>query len=163
MFLTAEELMAGGSLNYETEIPAEILHPMPDGQPVGDSKSKKIKIRPLTIKDIQLIAKAARDDEALTSVLMIQKALIEPRLGKSDIVNMHSGLVRFLIDRINQISGLHTTDDQMREMAASPLMQAFFILAKEFKWAPEQIKEMTVGQILGYLEMLNQSSTGFQP
>ena len=70
---------------------------------------------------------------------------------------MHSGLVSFLIDSINRISGLSTTEDEMEEIAESPIVRAFFVLAKEFNWTPEQVKEMTVGQILGYLEMLNQT------
>jgi hypothetical protein len=36
-------------------------------------------------------------------------------------------------------------------------VRAFFVLAREFNWTPEQVKELTIAQILGYLEMLNQT------
>ncbi len=157
MFVTPEELLAGSEMTFEIEIPPEILHPAPDGRCDGDRPGKKIKLRPLTVRDVQLIAKAAKDDEVLTSVLMIQKAVLEPQLKQNQIAEMHSGLVRFLIDRINRISGLNATEDEMKEIAGSPIVQAFFVLAKEFNWTPEQVKQMTVGQILSYLELLNQS------
>lgn len=44
---------------------------------------------------------------------MIQQAAVEPTLKQKDIAKMHGGLVRFLVDRINQISGLSTTEDEI--------------------------------------------------
>ena len=155
--MTPEELLAGQEMTFEVAIPPEILHPTPNGKSANGQSEKKIKLRPLTVKDVQLIAKAAKEDEVLTSVLMIQKAVVEPALKQNEIAGMHGGLVRFLVDRINHISGLSTTEDEMREIAESPIARAFFVLAKEFNWTPQQVKEMTVGQILGYLEMLNQT------
>jgi hypothetical protein len=156
MFVTAEELLAGREMTFEVEIPAQILSPsLENGN--GHASAKKIQLRPLTVKDVQLIAKGAKDDEVLTSVLMIQKSVVEPALKQSDIAGMHSGLVRFLVDAINRISGLSTTEDEMKEIVESPIVRAFFVLAKEFNWTPQQVREMTVGQILGYLELLNQN------
>jgi hypothetical protein len=155
MLVTPEELLAGKEMTFDLEIPPSILRPSLDGKNGGSAK--RIQLRPLTVKDIQLIAKAAKDDEVLVSALMIQKAVIEPPLKHNEIINMHSGLVSFLVDAINRISGLSTTEDEMREMIESPLVRAFFILAKEFNWTPQQVKELTVGQILGYLEMVNQT------
>jgi len=161
MFVTAEELLAGREMTFEVEIPAQILSPsLENGHANGNSHSreaKKIQLRPLTVKDVQLIAKGAKDDEVLTSVLMIQRSVVEPALKQSDIAGMHSGLVRFLVDAINRISGLSTTEDEMKEIVESPIVRAFFVLAKEFNWTPQQVREMTVGQILGYLELLNQN------
>lgn len=157
MFITPEELLAGKEMTFEIEIPPEILYPTPDGKPPKGEPRKKIRLRPLTVKDVQLIAKAAKEDEVLTSVLMIQRAVVEPKLKQHEISDLPSGLVRFLIDRINHISGLSTTEDEMREITESPIVQAFFVLAKEFNWTPQQVKEMTVGQILSYLELLNQA------
>ncbi|HEX6285815.1 MAG TPA: hypothetical protein VFZ71_13105, partial [Pyrinomonadaceae bacterium] len=88
MFITAEELLAGREMTFEVEIPAEILRPSLDnGHTNGGSGSlaKKIQLRPLTVKDVQLIAKGAKDDEVLTSVLMIQKSVVEPALKQNDI------------------------------------------------------------------------------
>jgi hypothetical protein len=152
MIITPEELLAGKELIYDVELPASLL-----GGQQRSGEAKKIRLRPLTIKDVQLIAKAAKDDEVLTSVLMIQRAVVEPPLKQNDISEMPSGLVRFLVERINRISGLTTGDEELKEIAGSPIVQAFFVLAKEFNWTPQQIKQMTVGQVIGYLEMLNQT------
>jgi hypothetical protein len=160
MFLTPEELMAGGSITHDIKIPEDVLYPEGNGKGNADQQetvNNLVKIKPLTVKDVQLIAKAAKDDEVLTSVLMIREALVEPQLKQGVIAKMHSGLVRFLVDRINRISGLTTSEDEIQEIADSPIVRAFFVLAKEFNWTPQQVKEMTVGQILGYLELLNQS------
>jgi hypothetical protein len=157
MFITPEELLAGGEITHDIEIPPDILYPSLNGKDAEGEPGKKMKLRPLTVRDVQLIAKAAKDDEVLTSVLMIQQASVEPQLKQKDIANLHSGLVRFLVDQINRISGLSTTEDEIHEMTDSPLVRAFFVLAKEFNWTPQQVREMTVGQILGYLELLNQT------
>ena len=157
MFVTPEELLAGKDVTYDVDIPAELLHPTPDGRPASGTSAGRIRLRPLTVKDVQLIAKAAKDDEVLTSVLMIQRAMVEPPLKQHQVADMPGGLVGFLIDRINRISGLSTTADEVQEMADAPIVQAFFVLAKEFHWTPQQVRDMTVGQILGYLELLNQT------
>ncbi len=155
IFITPEELLAGNSTTFDVEIPPSLLDPELEG---GASRPavRKIRLRPLTVKDIQLIAKAAKDDEVLTSVLMIQKAVVEPPLKQNDVAALRSGLVSFLVDRINHISGLTTTDDELRAIADAPIVQAFFLLAKEFNWTPQQVRELTIGQIVGYLEFLNQ-------
>lgn len=163
MIVTAEELLAGNGMVFEVEIPKHILHPGLVRESNQSEPSKKIKLRPLTVKDVQLIAKAAKDDEVLTSVLIIQRAVVEPKLKQNEISEMHSGLVRFLVDHVNQISGLSTTEEEVREITESPIVQAFFILAKEFGWTPQQIKEMTIGQIQGYLELLNKSKRNSIP
>ena len=55
MIITPEELLAGKELIYDVEIPAALLGGAQRGE------VKKIRLRPLTIKDVQLIAKAAKD------------------------------------------------------------------------------------------------------
>src|SRR5262245_13557474 len=157
MLVTPEELLAGKEMTFEVEIPDQILNPSPNGRSVEAAKDKRIVVRPLTVKDVQLIAKAAKDDEVLTSVLMIQRAVVDPPLKQGEVANMHSGVIRFLVEVINRVSGLTTSDDEMRQITESPLVQAFYVLAKEFGWTPEQIKEMTLAQILGYLDLLNQT------
>src|SRR5512145_1930002 len=156
MFVTPEELLAGKELTYDVDIPSDILRPALDGR-AGADRPRCVRLRPLTVTDVQLIAKAAKDDEVLTSVLMIQQALVEPALKQHQIADMHSGLVGFLVDRINRISGLSTSEDEIQELVDAPIVRAFFVLAKEFSWTPQQVREMTVGQILGYLELLNQT------
>jgi hypothetical protein len=155
-FLTPEELMAGREATYEVEIPQDVLHPSPDDG-AETTSGGKVRLRPLTVSDIQLIARAAKDDEVLTSVLMVKTAVVEPALTDRQIAAMHGGLVRFLVERINLISGLSSTDDELRVLAESPIVQAFFVLAREFNWTAEQVRGMTVGEILGYLELLQQA------
>jgi hypothetical protein len=157
MLVTAEELLAGAETTFDVELPSAVLRPDLGEAPAAGPTGKHVRIRPLTVRDVQLIARAAKGEEVLTSVLMIQKAVVEPRLREKDVAAMASGLVRFLVERINRVSGLSTTDDDVRELAGSPIVQAFFVLAREFGWTPEQVKGMTVAQILGYLELLNQN------
>jgi hypothetical protein len=156
MQVTAEELLYGKDQVFDVEIPGGVLEPALVSAPESGC-SKTIRLRPLSLGDIQLIAKAAKNNEVLTSVLMIQRAAVDPKLKQNQITEMHGGLVRFLVECINRISGLNTTDDETREIAASPLVQAFFVLAREFHWTPEQVKQMTIGQVIGYLELINQS------
>jgi len=40
------------------------------------------------------------------------------------------------------------------ELAQAPLARASFILAKEFGWTLKQFNEMTIGQVLLFLQML---------
>ena len=164
MFLTPEELLAGRELQFEVEIPHELLQPTLEARPAATTPSPgRVKLRPLTVRDVQMIAKAAKTDEVFTSVLMIQKAMVEPALKPNQISEMPSGLVRYLVGCVNRISGLTTTDDQLRELRESPIGQAFFVLAQEFNWTPDQVKALTLGQILSYLEMVNQSRRAAAP
>lgn len=152
MLLSAEELLAGADASYDVDVPVELLAGA--GSPA--TTPRRVRLRPLTIHDVQLIAKAARDDDVLTSVLMIQRALVEPKLKEKEIAAMRSGMVRFLVDRINRLSGLTSDADMERELASSPMMKAFVVLAQEFGWTPEQVRALTVGQVLGYLDGLRQ-------
>ncbi|BBH71874.1 hypothetical protein ACTI_85590 [Actinoplanes sp. OR16] len=154
ILVTAEDLLSGRDVTHDVVIPGDILFPALG--PAGVGQERTIRLRPLTVRDIQLIAKAARDDEVLTSVLMIQRAAVEPRLKQDQVAEMHSGLVGFLVVCINRISGLSTEADEVRQMADAPIVRAFYVLAKEFHWTPEQVRALTVGQVLGYLELLNQ-------
>ena len=149
--LTPEELLAGKDAVVDVEVPADVLRPT-DAD--ADSLSGGgVRLRALTVNDVQLIARAAGTDEVLTSVLMIQRALIEPQLGQSEIAAMHGGLVSFLVGQINRISGLTSTDEELRALADSPLAQALLILAREFHWTPRELRELTVGEVLAYLEL----------
>lgn len=146
MPLTAEELLAGSSLTHEVELPADLLgHNMP--------ADARIVIRPLTVRDLQLIGKASHKDDSLSAAMMIQQALVEPSLRIEDVTRLPAGLARFLVDKINAISGISTPRDALEELVQAPLARACFILAKEFGWTPEEVSGMTIGQILLYIEM----------
>ena len=153
MLASVDDLMDGKDATTQIEIPPDVLDPVNLG--AADDQPRSVELRPLTVRDVQLIARASKDDEVLTSILMIQRAVVTPELSQKQIAEMHSGLVGFLVEQINRISGLHATEDELRDLAESPVAQAFFVLAREFNWTPQQVRELTLGQILGYLEMLN--------
>ena len=147
MTLTAEELLAGGTVTHEVEVPAEFQNAAPAGPADG-----RVVLRPLTIRDLQRIGKASDDDE-LSASLMIQQALVEPSLKPEQVGRLPVGLARFLVERINSISGINVSRDALSELVQAPLARACFVLASEFGWTPEQVSGMTIGQILLYLEM----------
>ena len=148
MMLTPEELLAGGSLNHQVEIPADLLPGRED-----DLASRQVNLKPLSIHDLQRIDKASKDDESLSAALMIKQAMAEPSLTLDHVLALPAGLGRFLVEQINVISGIDTPRDSLEEYVQAPLAKACFILAKEFGWTPEEVSGMTIGQILLYLEM----------
>jgi hypothetical protein len=148
MSLSVEALLAGGAATQVVDVPLELL------QPGEDAAAAKVTVRPLTVRDLQLIAGAAREDDGLSASLMIQQALVEPALRAEQIAKMPAGLARFLVERINAISGIDTPQNALEELVQAPLAKACFVLAKEFGWTPEQVSGMTIGQILLYLEMM---------
>lgn len=152
MPLTAEELLAGSTLTHEVEIPADLL----DGNGGGPANGRVV-IRPLTVRDLQRIGKATRDDDGLSATLMIQQALVEPKLKSEQVAQLPAGLARHLLERINAISGISTPRDELEALVQAPLARACFVLAKEFGWTPEEVSGMTIGQILLYLEMSHRS------
>jgi hypothetical protein len=146
MTLSAEELLAGGSLTHEVTLPAGLL----GGDGTADPR---VVLRPLTVRDLQRIAKAAQDDEGMSAALMVQQALVQPQLKLDQVSSLPAGVARFLVDRINEISGISTPRNALEELVQAPLARACFVLAKEFGWTPEEVSGMTIGQILLYLEM----------
>ncbi|HEV2706890.1 MAG TPA: hypothetical protein VGV59_13255 [Pyrinomonadaceae bacterium] len=162
MPLTAEELLAGGALTHEVEVSSELLsadggrHAASTG---GSLLDARVLLRPLTVRDLQRIGKAAHEDESLSAALMIQHALVEPALKLEQVSQLPAGLARFLLERINSISGISTARGELEEAVQAPLARACFVLAREFGWTPEQVSGMTIGQILLYLEMAHGGET----
>lgn len=152
MALTADDLLAGGNVKHDVVIPAELLNH--NGEASLDSQ---VVLRPLTVSDLQRIDRASRDDESLSAGLMIQQAIVDPAVNLDQVRQLPAGLARFLIEKINSISGISTARDELTELVQAPLARACFILSKEFGWTPEEVSGMTIGQILLYLEMLNTS------
>lgn len=148
MPLTAEDLLAGSQLKHEIEIPPTFLQG--NGQ---NGALHQVILRPLTVRDLQRIGKASQDDEAISAALMIQQSLVEPTLRLEQVSLLPAGLARFLVEKINAISGVNTPRDELEELVQAPLAKACFILAREFGWTPEDVSGMTIGQILLYLEM----------
>ncbi|MEZ5401859.1 MAG: hypothetical protein R2729_19450 [Bryobacteraceae bacterium] len=146
MTLTAEQLLAGSSLREPVNVPAGFVG-------ANGAGPSQVVLRPLAVRDLQLIERAAKDDEPLRAALMIQQALVEPALKVDQINHLQAGLATWLLERINRLSGISASRDALDEMVQAPLARACFVLAKEFGWTPEDVSGMTIGQILLYLEM----------
>ena len=114
----------------------------------------EVLMRPLTVSDVQRVAKAAKDQGLLTSILMVQQALVEPAMTIDQVGKLPAGLMQFFLSEVNRISGLSLSADELQQAVRAPLTKAVFVLAKEFGWTPSECSELTVGQVLLYLEML---------
>jgi hypothetical protein len=146
--LSAEDLLVGAGATYTIEVPAVALRP-------GDSGvAGSVTLRPLSVRDIQRITQAAKEQKVLASILMVQQALVEPKLSVEQVGSLPAGLVEFLVGKVNALSGLQLDGDDLDRAVKAPLAKACFVLAREFGWTPAQCSELTVGQILVYLEML---------
>ena len=155
MALSADELLAGGTLTHEVELPGDLAGRHETGSEDAGAAAAGgcVVVRPLTVRDLQRIGKAAREDNELSAVLLIQQALVEPALSLDQVARLPAGLARFLVERINAVSGITVRGSELEELVQAPLARACFLLAKEFGWTPEAVSGMTVGQILMYLEM----------
>ncbi len=159
--LSASELLAGGDTTARVEIPAAVLAPWvntddgsaSDVEPDGTTP-RRVVLRPLLLSDLQLIARAAPESDELSSVLMVQRALVEPQLTIDQVGRMHAGLVEFLLTEVNRISGLSLGDGELAEAIEAPMTRACFTLSRHFGWTPDECAELTLGQVLLYLEML---------
>jgi hypothetical protein len=144
--LTAEALLAGSSLTHRVAIPA---HLSPDA-----GADAEVVLRPLVLADIARLNRAAADDGDLAGALMVQQALVEPRLSVAQVHQLPAGLVEFLLGEVNRVSGLSLHGDELEDAVHAPLARACFVLAREFGWTPDRCAQLTVGQVLLYLEML---------
>lgn len=155
-YLTAEEILGGSSLTFDLTVPPEVLHPGTEQSDDG-AALLRIKLRPLSMSSVQRILKAAKDDEGLMSALMVKEALVEPDLAYDQVMKLNSGLVQFILAEVQRISGLKASNDELSEAVQAPMAKACFVLAKEFGWSPQQVAELTVGQVLMYVEMVRQN------
>jgi HD-GYP domain-containing protein (c-di-GMP phosphodiesterase class II) len=154
-YLSAEELLAGSTLSYDLEVPEEVIHP---GQLESEARPKlKIKLKPLSMNSVQRILKASRDDDGLMSALMVKESVMDPVLSYDDVMKLNSGLIRFILGEVQRISGLKAIEDELIQAVQEPMAKACFILAREFGWSPQQISDLTLGQVLMYIEMIRQN------
>ena len=144
--LSAEELLAGSHEISEIEIPQSLLGSTPQAD-------RLVHLKPLSVDDLRLINRAARDNDDLTAALMVQRALVQPELSAQEVNGMSAGLLQFLLDQVNRISGIHVSEQELSEAMQDPLAQASLQLAREYGWTPEQIGELTMGQVLMHLQM----------
>jgi len=158
MTMTAEELLLGGEATHVVELDAGVLVPGGGGAAFDGAS---VVIRPLLLADVQRIQRAARDEGVLTSVLMVQHALVEPKLTLEQVTRMHAGLVEHLLREINRVSGLGMAADELDDVVRAPLSRACFVLAREFGWTPDECAALTLGQVLVYLEMLGRGTASW--
>jgi len=145
--LAAQDLLAWSGVPHDVRVPREVLAPGAH-EDVGEGI---VRMRPLSIAVLALISRAAREDPGLIPLLMIKESLVEPALGLDQIRQMHVGLVHFLVGKVNVISGLAADGEALNETAGSPLGQTHILLAKHFGWTPEQVAQLTPGQVAVYL------------
>lgn len=159
MQLTAEDLLAGGSATHVVRLPESLLRPGAGGGGAS-GEGGEVTLRPLLVRDVDRVVRAAREQRVLTSVLMVQQALVSPRLTVDQVAELPAGLVQALLERVNAISGLAVAEDDLDRAVRAPLARACFVLAREFGWTPAECSELTVGQVLLYLEMLARDGEG---
>ena len=147
--LTVQDLLVGSQITHEVRVPQEIL--APGAQPPEQAEEGVVRMRPLNVAVLTLISRASREDPGLIPPLMIKESLVEPTLTLDQIRQMHVGLVHFLVSRINVISGLAADGETLEETADSTLGQTHVLLAKHFGWTPEQVGQLTPGQVAVYL------------
>jgi hypothetical protein len=152
--LTAEALLASGTATHAVRIPASLLRGAAATSGGGDGPGGEVTLRPLLVRDVDRVVRAAREQRVLASVLMVQQALVAPRMSVEQVGDLPAGVVQFLADRVNAISGLSVDEDELERAVRAPLARACFILAREFGWTPTECAELTVGQVLLYLEMI---------
>lgn len=171
MSLAAEELLAGGTLRFDVEIPDDVLHPLgavservdtSAGGLVGTRRGgpARVRLRPLTIADLQVVTRAAAEHDTLLATLMVQRALVEPELAVTQVAQLHAGLVHWLLDEVNRISGITASAASLASAAEAPVARAAFLLAREYGWSPQEVNELTLGQVLLHLELLEQEGAG---
>jgi hypothetical protein len=144
--VSAEELLAGGAARHRVAVPAH-LGGGTEAEPL------EVVIRPLLLADVVRLHRATDADEQLASVFMVQQALVEPPLTVDQVQRLPAGLVEFLLAEVNRVSGLTMTADDLESLVHEPLARACVVLSRTFGWTPERCAELTVGQILLYVEM----------
>ncbi len=152
--LTADVLLAAGTATHAVSIPASLLNGLPSADGAPDPPAGEVTLRPLLVRDVDRVVRAARDQRVLASVLMVQQALVAPRMTVEQVGDLPAGVIQFLADRVNAISGLTVTEQELEQAVRAPLARACFILAREFGWTPAECAQLTVGQVLLYLEMI---------
>jgi hypothetical protein len=155
--LTPHEVLAGGLLVHEVVIPPEVLNP---AHASDAASARRVRLRPLKVATLALIAKAARDDASLVPSLIVKECLVEPALSFDQVRQLHAGLVQFLLAEINRISGLGSDGASARATAATAIGEAHVLLARHYGWTPAQVAELTPGQIAVYLAGLRQNDDG---
>ncbi len=153
--LSPEELLAGSSLTYDVDVPASVLQP---AATQSGAEVRRVRLRPLTVSDLQLVSRAAKENDTLVGMLMVQRALVEPQLSVAQVAALHAGLVEYLAQEVNRVSGLGASARDVSDALEAPLVKAAVVLAREYGWTPQQVNELTLGQVLLHLGLIKETA-----
>ncbi|MGE0418381.1 MAG: hypothetical protein AB7O80_16390 [Acetobacteraceae bacterium] len=145
--LTAATLLAGADATTEVELPERLVPQAEDGD-------RRVRLRPLTVRDLRLIARAARDNEDLTAALMVRQALVEPALSLEQLGQLPAGIMQFLLREVNRLSGITMTEDEILAQMEDPLVRASLMLSREFGWTQDEIGRLTLGETMLHIASL---------
>ena len=143
--ISAEDLIAGAATEHAIDIP-EVLLP--------GAEDRGVVLRPLTVRDLRLIAKATRDNDDLSGALMVRQSLVEPALSLDQIGALPAGLLQFLLAEVNRISGITATEEDVVDAMEDPLVQASLLLSRELGWTPDEIGRLTLGETMLHVAAL---------
>lgn len=147
--LTAQDLLAGTSAVHEVPVPNRVLDPA--GPDAATGEPRVVLLRPLTVGTLVLVSRAAREDPGLVPLLLVKESLVDPPMSLDQLRGLHAGLVHFLVSAVNAISGLSATGDVIDDVTGSPTGSVHLLLAQHFGWSPEQVAQLTPGQVAIYL------------
>jgi hypothetical protein len=143
--ISAEDLLVGASHEHEVEIPESLL---------PEADDRLVLLRPLTVRDLRLIAKATRDNGELSGALMVRQALVSPALSLEHLGALPAGLLQFLLAQVNKISGITASEDEVIKALEDPLVQATLLLSREMGWTPEDVGRLTIGETMLHVAAL---------
>ena len=144
--LSAADLLAGVEAEAEVEIPERLLPP--------GTADRRVRLRPLTVRDLRLIGRAARENEDLTGALMVRQALVEPALSIDQVEAMPAGLLQQLLREVNRLSGITASEDEVLEALEDPLVKASIVLSTELGWTTEEVGRLTLGEAMLHVAAL---------
>jgi hypothetical protein len=144
--LTAADLLAGVEAEAEVEIPERLLPP--------GTTDRRVRLRPLTVRDLRLIARAGRENEDLTGALMVRQALVEPALTLEQVEAMPAGLLQQLLLEVNRLSGITASEDEVLAALEDPLVKASIMLSTELGWTTGEVGRLTLGEAMLHVAAL---------
>ena len=113
-----------------------------------------MRLKPLVVRDLRLIARAARENEDLTGALMVRQALVEPALSLDQLGALPVGLLQFLLREVNRISGISASEDEVLDALEDPLVKASLMLSRELGWTPDEVGRLTLGETMLHIAAL---------
>ena len=110
MVLSSADLLAGENLVVDVEVPSDLLGP------IGPDADRRVRLKSLVVNDLRLISRAARTNDELTAVLMVQRALVEPALTVAEVSRLPVGLLQFLLRQVNDLSGISASEEELHAL-----------------------------------------------